>query len=61
MANAGGRLVGTLLSGLVYQQAGLSACLWTSAGLALTAGILSLALPSKEGGALDPNLEVAGD
>jgi predicted MFS family arabinose efflux permease len=61
MANAGGRLVGTLLSGLVYQTAGLAACLWTSAGLALAAGVLSLGLPKKDGGVLDPNLEAAGD
>lgn len=31
MANAVGRLLGTLLSGLVYQYWGLTACLWTSA------------------------------
>ncbi len=38
MANAGGRLFGTLMSGLVYQWAGLSACLWVSAAcLALAA------------------------
>jgi predicted MFS family arabinose efflux permease len=61
MANAGGRLVGTLLSGLVYQQAGLAACLWTSAGFALAAGALSLALPNKDGGALEPGVEVGGD
>lgn len=61
MANAGGRLVGTLLSGLVYQQAGLAACLWTSAGFAWVAGMLSLAIPEKAGGVLDPNVEAAGD
>jgi MFS family permease len=44
MANAGGRLVGTLLSGLVYQQAGLSGCLWTSVGFALASWIVSLLL-----------------
>lgn len=31
MANAAGRLVGTILSGLIYQQAGLAACLFASA------------------------------
>jgi predicted MFS family arabinose efflux permease len=61
MANAGGRLVGTLLSGLVYQAAGLAACLWTSAGLAFAAGALSLALPQREAGALDAHVEAAGD
>jgi hypothetical protein len=45
MANAGGRLLGTVLSGAVYQSLGLAACLWFSAGfLALSAGVV-LALP----------------
>ena len=30
MANAGGRLVGTLLSGLMFQVWGVAGCLWTS-------------------------------
>jgi predicted MFS family arabinose efflux permease len=46
MANAGGRLVGTLLSGLVYQLGGLVACLWTSAAFAVATGALSLMLPA---------------
>lgn len=46
MANAFGRLIGTLLSGLMYQIAGLSGCLWTSVGFAAVAGILSLYLPT---------------
>ena len=46
MANAGGRLVGTVLSGLVFQLWGLVACLWVSAGFVIIAGLLSLALPS---------------
>ncbi len=37
MANAVGRLLGTLLSGLVYQLAGLEACLAVSAGMVLIA------------------------
>lgn len=41
MANAAGRLVGTLLSGILYQFAGLSACLAGSAIFALAAGLLS--------------------
>ncbi|WP_298723192.1 organoarsenical effux MFS transporter ArsJ [uncultured Oceanisphaera sp.] len=45
MANAMGRLLGTLLSGWVYQQSGLVACLWFSAGLLLLAAMLSLKLP----------------
>ena len=45
MANAMGRLLGTLLSGWVYQQSGLVACLWLSAGLLLLTAMLSLKLP----------------
>jgi predicted MFS family arabinose efflux permease len=45
MANAAGRLVGTLLSGLTYQLAGLAGCLWASMAFALGAGALSLLLP----------------
>jgi len=45
MANALGRLLGTVLSGWVFQSAGLEACLWISAlFIALAAGI-SVALP----------------
>ena len=42
MANAGGRLAGTVLSGYVYQSAGLEACLAASAAMILTAGGLAL-------------------
>ncbi len=45
MANAAGRLTGTVLSGLVYQGYGLVGCLWVSAGFVLMAGVLSSALP----------------
>jgi predicted MFS family arabinose efflux permease len=45
MANAMGRLVGTLLSGLVFQFGGLTACLWVSAVFVLVAGTISLSLP----------------
>jgi len=44
MANAGGRLLGTLLSGIVFQIAGFQGCLWGSTGLVLAA-VLSLRLP----------------
>jgi len=47
MANAGGRLAGTLLSGLMYQFYGLSACLWVSSAFVLTAAVLSLGLPKQ--------------
>ncbi len=46
MANAGGRLAGTVLSGLMYEWHGLTACLWTSTAFVLAAGALSLLLPS---------------
>jgi MFS family permease len=45
MANAAGRLLGTVLSGLLYQWEGLTACLVVSVGLLLAAGMLSLLLP----------------
>jgi len=45
MANAGGRLVGTLLSGWVFQTQGLEGCLWWSAAFVLAAALLSLRLP----------------
>lgn len=46
MANAAGRLSGTVLSGLLYQWQGLEACLWASAILVLCAGVLSRSLPA---------------
>src|SRR6266545_246323 len=45
MANAGGRLLGTLISGVAYQLAGVAGCLWASAAFAAAAGLLSLSLP----------------
>ncbi len=45
MANACGRLVGTLLSGLLYQLAGVSASLWGAVVLASAAGIGAMFLP----------------
>lgn len=45
MANAMGRLIGTILSGWIYQAYGLESCLWVSAlFLALTA-VISTKLP----------------
>ena len=49
MANAGGRLVGTVLSGLLYQEAGLVGCLAASAGFAAAAGLLAAFLPRTSG------------
>jgi MFS family permease len=49
MANAGGRLAGTVLSGLLYQWYGLIGCLWASVAFVLAAGLLSLLLPTNTG------------
>jgi predicted MFS family arabinose efflux permease len=45
MANAAGRLLGTVLSGAVYQVGGLLPCLWISAAFIVLAALLSLGLP----------------
>ncbi|WP_444944267.1 organoarsenical effux MFS transporter ArsJ [Microbulbifer sp. ZKSA006] len=45
MANAAGRLLGTLLSGWVFQTMGLVACLLISSGFLLLTALISLALP----------------
>ena len=45
MSNALGRLIGTLLSGWVYQSFGLTACLWISSAFVLLAALVSLGLP----------------
>lgn len=45
MANAMGRLIGTLLSGYLFQAAGLGACLWFSALFLVIAAVISLLLP----------------
>ncbi|MCM2678358.1 organoarsenical effux MFS transporter ArsJ [Echinimonas agarilytica] len=45
MANAMGRLIGTVLSGAVYQFAGLTACLWVSVVFLVLTSCISVALP----------------
>lgn len=45
MANAGGRLAGCLLSGVLYQVAGLPGCLWGAASFALVAAAAATQLP----------------
>lgn len=45
MANAMGRLIGTVLSGWVYQAYGLEMCLLVSAVFVIIAAILSLLIP----------------
>jgi hypothetical protein len=46
MANAAGRLLGTLFSGWLYLQGGLQACLWCSALLVALSWFSSLRLPA---------------
>lgn len=48
MANSGGRLAGTVLSGLVYQISGLVGCLWVSMLFVLAAALVSLKLPDPQ-------------
>jgi len=50
MANAGGRLAGTIASGTLFQWVGLEACLWVSALLIAFASITALSLPQEEEG-----------
>jgi hypothetical protein len=45
MANAAGRLLGTLLSGVMFLVGGLQACLWTSSLLVAAAALVSRRLP----------------
>lgn len=45
MANAAGRLVGCLFSGVFYQLAGLAGCLWGAFGFAVLAALAALGLP----------------
>lgn len=46
MANSGGRLAGTVLSGLVFQFYGLVGCLWVSTLFVLLAELITLKLPN---------------
>ena len=45
MANAAGRLLGTLMSGVLYQVGGVAASLWGAVMLAAAAGLGALFLP----------------
>lgn len=45
MANAMGRLIGTVLSGWVFQVAGLAACLWVSFAFLILTALISIKLP----------------
>jgi predicted MFS family arabinose efflux permease len=48
MANAMGRLLGTVLSGWVYKEAGLAACLWIASGLLVATVLVSALLPKQQ-------------
>ena len=48
MANAGGRLVGSLLSGLSYQLWGIAGCLLTAAAMMLLAGVMTIFLSGEQ-------------
>lgn len=50
MANAMGRLIGTILSGVVFQMAGFAACLWVSFGFLLLTTVISVKLPKRVAG-----------
>jgi predicted MFS family arabinose efflux permease len=54
MANAAGRLVGTLLSGYVYQVAGMEACLAISALFVLIAGLVVIKMDVKKPDMIKP-------
>lgn len=45
MANSGGRLLGTIASGLFYQWFGLVGCLWASSLFVLAAALITTQLP----------------
>lgn len=47
MANAAGRLVGTVLSGYLYQQADLIGCLWASLFFIIASSLCARLLPGK--------------
>ncbi len=56
MANAAGRLVGTVISGWAYQVHGLQGCLWWSVGFVLLAALLSFRLPEVSAGKAETEL-----
>ena len=45
MANAMGRLIGTVLSGYLFQQSGIEACLWVSSLFIAITAVISIRLP----------------
>ena len=47
MANAGGRLAGCLLSGVLFQSAGLPGCLWGAFAFSVIAAVITSRLPHR--------------
>ncbi len=45
MANSGGRLLGTITSGVVFQLGGIESCLWVSSFFVFIAALVSFKLP----------------
>lgn len=45
MANAMGRLIGTVLSGWLFQSYGLGMCLWVSTIFIIVSAVISIRLP----------------
>jgi hypothetical protein len=60
MANAGGRLIGTVLSGLMYQWAGMTGCLMASAAFIALSASIAAALPQQRHGTLITDEAPAG-
>lgn len=55
MANAMGRLIGTVLSGWLFQDYGLAACLWVSATFIGLTALVSIGLPRHKSTVLKPD------
>ena len=51
MANALGRLLGTVLSGWLFEASSLALCLWVSAGFIAMAAVISIKLPKAQASA----------
>lgn len=49
MANAMGRLIGTVLSGWAFQRVGLEGCLWISSAFLAVSAMLARGLPATKG------------
>ncbi|KKO48265.1 MFS transporter permease [Arsukibacterium sp. MJ3] len=57
MANAMGRLLGTVLSGWLYQTAGIIACLWVSSAMLILTVFISTLLPATKPAAAETAID----